>query len=158
MKRILMIGAIYILLSCVNSVYAEIKIKEPVYDIASGSSISYIRDAGNNTRGYSLNIDTSLSHGYSAASINGKYIRFNDGKKLYGFQTEFTIWLLANLGGGAGYLWGDKKGPVYHTFVGIPLWTSLKHEFVEPYYRCNFFKGEKYHEIGLMVKITTYTM
>lgn len=155
MKKIIMICVLCIVLQGANTAHARLY---PDCDVASGPSFAYIKDYKNGRTGYSMNVDTSLSHGQFAASINGKYIRFTDRDRLYGVQSEFTVWLLANLGGGVGYLWGNEKGRVYHVFVGLPILLRENGPayFLEPYYRCNFFKGNKYHEYGFMIKMTTF--
>ena len=127
----------------------------PENDVALGPALAY---AYGPDAGYALGFDTAYSHKSLAASVNLKYVR-QGGYQLYGAQTEFSIWFLANWGLGAGYLGGDDAGPVFHLFTGFPVGDD--HYFAEPYYRMNFFVPgglELIHEAGLMVKYTTFDM
>lgn len=125
-------------------------------DLVSGPSVAYARDNRNDRSGYSFNVDTSISVGVFAVSINAKSITISSDYFLYGFQLEFTVCFLANWGGGIGYLRGNKKGRVYHTFIGFPIPLRGGESFVEPYCKCNYFRGDLYHEIGITIKTLIY--
>jgi hypothetical protein len=133
----------------------------PNKDIGTGPSVAYIYS--DHKKGYSINYDTSYTYKFFASSVNLKYMNIG-GTKNYGFQTEFTFWFLANIGGGAGYLFGDKSAPIYHGFIGVPFGDDdFKHGpfhsyYIEPYYRLNYFNKKFIHEAGIMFKITTYTI
>lgn len=131
----------------------------PVNDFGIGPSIAYV--TGDDS--FAANLDISYSIFLFTASTNFKYISIEE-NRYYGPQFEFSVWLLLNLGGGAGYLWGDKEGRVYHFFAGLPVgddspfgWFSIDGSvYIEPFYRANFFRGDVYHEFGLMCKFNTF--
>jgi len=137
------------------------KISLPDKDIGTGPAISYLYCKGD--KGYAVNYDTSISKSLFTASLNLKYININNTTH-YGFQTEYTVWLYANIGGGAGYMFGKTRGPIFHGFIGCPFGNGglktgpFNSFYVEPYYRINYFKKEFIHEIGIMTKITTYSI
>lgn len=134
----------------------------PSWDFGIGPSIAYIPDGDG---AFAANLDLSLSHYIVTASVNLKYMKF-DGAEMYGPQFELTVWTGFNWGGGAGILRGDREGPVYHIFIGIPYgddtpfhWLSVHGSvYVEPYYRANFFKDEVFHEFGMMAKYNTFVI
>lgn len=131
----------------------------PVNDFGIGPSAAYV--TGDDS--FAANIDLSYSIFLFTASTNFKYMSI-EGNRYYGPQFEFTVWLLLNIGGGAGYLWGAEEGRVYHFFAGFPVgddspfgWFSIDGSvYVEPFYRANFFKGSVYHEFGIMCKFNTF--
>ena len=123
--------------------------------------------------GISANFDTSWSKGLFTASINLKLNHYPEsGATEFGPQAEFTYWFFANMGGGGGYLFGDRAGPILHLFVGFPLGDDFSKQgllgriispfrsfYIEPYARANFFfpDGLKFFvEVGVMIKITTF--
>jgi hypothetical protein len=135
---------------------ADGMIRLPEGDIALGPSVAY---AHGPRSGVALNFDTAYTQGVFAASLNLKYVGEPD-FRAYGAQAEGTIWLLANFGGGFGYLGGTEPGPVLHLFAGVPL-PLARHHFVEPYYRANFLLADEartIHEVGLMIKYTSFGM
>jgi hypothetical protein len=150
---------------CILSVFSMMAygqyINYPKNDYGTGPSTAFINCKHKN--GYSFNYDNSYTYGVFTSSINLKYINL-DGNENIGFQSEFTLWFLANIGGGIGYLFGNKPAPIYHGFIGIPYGDdNFKHSpfhsiYIEPYYRINYFNKQSIHEIGIMVKITTYTI
>jgi hypothetical protein len=140
----------------------------PEHEFGIGPSFSYILKAKNS--GYSFNFDTSYTHAFHWAviitpSINFKLIKL-DKEIYYGPQFELCYWYYVNVGGGVGYLFGEKNKPVYHIFVGLPLIPPIRIEkfmapfkilYFEPYYRLNVFsKNELFHEIGIIIKINTF--
>ncbi len=137
----------------------------PMHDIGIGPSGAYLFDGAH---GGAINIDVSYSIALFTASTNLKLIVVDD-RILAGPQLELTFWLFANIGGGVGYLGGSENGPVYHLFVGVPMgdnWLPKWFEpfngiYFEPFYRLNYFdpgEGRVMHEVGLMIKITTWTI
>jgi hypothetical protein len=150
-----------IILAFSSMLYGQYNIALPKNDIGTGPSIAYIYS--NHKKGYSINYDNSFTYKVFTPSINLKYMNIG-GVKNYGFQSEFTFWFIINIGGGAGYLFGSKAAPVYHGFIGIPFGDDdFKHGpfhsyYIEPYYRINYFNKKFIHEIGIMSKITTFTI
>ena len=125
----------------------------PENDLALGPGLAF---AYGPDAGYMLGFDTAYTHRSLAASVNLKYVG-QPGYQLYGAQAEFSYWFVATWGLGAGYLAGDDAGPIFHLFSGFPFGDD--HYFVEPYYRLNFFVPDGLqliHEVGLMVKYTTF--
>lgn len=135
-----------------------------------GPSIARITGGPDNGEGYSINFDTAYVSGTKFAlrpndlpfilnySLNLKYISIDD-VDIFGPQFELCLYLLFNVGGGAGYMWGTRHGAAYHAFAGLPLpltWSKVTERieavYVEPYYRFNVIDGSVYHEIGMMLK------
>ena len=128
-------------------------IRVPEGDVALGPAAAYVHGPDG---GWALGFDTAYCESLFAASLNLK-LASQPGRTLYGAQAEGSVWMLANWGGGVGYLLGTSHGPVFHLFAGLPYGDA--HAFVEPYYRLNFFvpgELELIHEVGLVVKYTTF--
>jgi hypothetical protein len=140
----------------------------PKHDLGIGPSVAYIGGADD---GISVNLDAAYCHGLLAASLNLKLNEYpSTNQTFYGPQAEFSFWFLVNVGGGAGYLFGDQQGPVLHTFVGLPLgddflskdYEPFESGYIEPYIRTNFFypRGDDgvafLFESGVYFKLTTY--
>jgi len=124
------------------------------HSIAVGPSVASV--SGDN--GISFNLDLSYTWIVFTPSLNFKYIS-TDEQKMTGAQFEFTMWVIANIGGGVGYFSGDEGGFVPHFFVGLPIPLGgadgyFEIFYFEPYYRANFFE-ETMHEYGIYVKIST---
>jgi hypothetical protein len=135
-----------------------------------GPSISYCVTEKSKHKGYSANLDLSYSIWLFTPSINFKYLNLRN-TSYYGAQFEACIFILLNVGGGAGYLWGGRPGPVYHIFIGAPFPLPLSDKdgkpytaidmsplhvfYFEPYLRINFIKKETVFEIGLLMKFNT---
>ena len=146
--------------------HGAMSISTPEHDIALGPGGAYVYDG---TSGGAVNFDLAYTHHLFAASTNLKLIR-SGGQTLAGPQLELTGFLLANFGGGVGYLMGSEHGPVYHLFVGVPFGDDFSFMpkgqpfqtlYVEPYYRLNYFdpgEGRTYHELGMMLKVTTFEL
>lgn len=143
-----------------SAVYAnDFKVPFGQGDLSVGPSAAIV-----GSDGFALNLDASLAFINLAGSLNGKLVQRN-GQTLYGAQVEATVWLVANLGGGVGYLAGSEYGPVVDLFVGLPIPGSVsnldpfKASFVEPYYRYNLMYSDArwapFHEVGVFIKITT---
>jgi hypothetical protein len=152
---------VFFILLTISMVTSGQYINYPKNDFGTGPSIAF--NICDHKIGYSVNYDNSYTYGIFTSSINLKYLNIN-GNENVGFQSEFTLWFLANIGGGIGYLFGNKPAPIYHGFIGIPYGDdNFKHGpfhsiYVEPYYRINNFNKKTIHEFGIMVKITTYTI
>ncbi len=134
---------------------ATYEFDSPDRDWALGPAASYVHGPRS---GWAINFDTAYCDGNAAGSLNLKFLH-EPGYTLYGAQAELSVWFIANWGGGAGYLLGTEHGPVFHLFTGFPFGDG--HAFLEPYYRLNFFVPdglELIHEVGLMIKHTTFTI
>ena len=165
-------SAIFIFLFCVPAVLKANNFgfgNIPQRDVAVGPSIAHVSFDGGSAM--AVNADISWSYDIFSLSVNGKMVRGDD-TSLWGVQLEGTIYLIANLGAGMGFLSGDgTTEPCVHLFVGLPLGSSLRsisntlHEvfqppfkggFIEPYYRLNWFNGKVFHEVGVFFKLTTW--
>jgi hypothetical protein len=131
----------------------------PINVISIGPSISTF------DKNLSANIDTSWTLLIFTSSINIKYIRLNN-TNCYGFQSEFTLWLIINFGGGFGQMYGSERGQIKHLFFGLPLNLTkmgagqnndsrFPGRFVEPYVRINYFNNKHYIEAGIYYKVQT---
>ncbi len=131
---------------------------EPYNDISFGPSFGYIND------GYTLNAEISHSISLITSSVLLRDLVVNENHNFV-IQSEVTLWFIANMGGGIGYLVNENI-PFYNIFIGIPI-TVVFHDFlekiepfymfyIEPYVRFNYFDGKRINEYGLLFKITTY--
>ena len=104
-------------------------ISVPQGDFGIGPGFAYVYGK---THGYAVNLDLSYSWVLFTASLNGKLVQ-EESAVYGGVQAELTIWLLANLGGGVGYMVGDLEGPIYHWFVGLPIGDDWIPDWMNPF-------------------------
>jgi len=140
----------------------------PKGGLSVGPAVAFVPADGG---GAHVSIDAALCFGIFSISGNVKMMTHKD-DLLFGGGMEATVFVGLNLGGGVGYLAGhDVHGVALNTFVGAPvplellgikLASKLGRRFkmivLEPYYRLNWFNGGYSHEIGLMVKITNFSL
>ena len=102
-----------------------------------------------------------LSFWPCAASADFRYLEI-DGSPAYGPAFELSAFMGPIVGVGAGRFYGDNPGTVRTIFVGVPIPASEKFQWrfyesavvlVEPYYRLNFFRGGRFHEFGVYIKL-----
>ena len=150
---------ILLLISFLLNGYSSPQERFPEHDISIGPSVAYVNSE--NQHGLSSNFDIGYTYYLFTTSINFKQMKIEN-KNLYGAQAEFTIWAFLNFGGGYGYLYDQKYEWVSHFFIGLPVGGDIfkigpfKSQYIEPYYRVNFYKNKKYHEFGILFKMTTF--
>ena len=119
--------------------------------------------------GWAYNLELTGTELIFSGTLNLRLVDLDSGERLYGPQVEAAAWYVANLGLGVGYLLGDRPGPTWHVFVGLPVGDDVIPEalrpfesgYIEPYYRLSGVGatgGELMHEVGLLLKITTYSI
>ena len=147
------------------SVFADSGIRGPnthANGFSIGPSFSWLQDEDGD--GWAANIDAAFTYFLFTGSLNAKVMNADNGYSA-GAQLEATVWFLLNMGGGIGYLFGEESGPAYHFFLGLPIPGSLAGHtrfgpftdaFIEPYYRPFYFEERWIHELGVLVKVTTY--
>ncbi|OHD08019.1 MAG: hypothetical protein A2Y41_05820 [Spirochaetes bacterium GWB1_36_13] len=158
---------LFLFLPCFASAFFNL-FPEPDHEISIGPSFSLISQG--KKIGYSFNFDLSLTDSfgsdlfYFTPSINLKQLRINN-QVFTGFQTEFTVWLTVNIGGGWGYLWGDSQSSIIHLFTGLPIPLEFDPPFdyfhtfyLEPYGRLLFFDEKLYYEFGLLIKMSSFDL
>jgi len=162
-------AASILLLACIASPPAGAQqphVVMPKHDIGLGPSLAYLHGEGH---GIMLALEGSYTYDWFTAALDLAYAR-DEGGDLFGPRLELSVWHYVNLGAGAGYLFGSRRGPVAHLFFGFPLpglhlpegFAPFSTLYFEPCYRLSFFfpgSGfELLHEAGVMVKINTYAM
>ncbi|MBU1221972.1 hypothetical protein KKF34_05895 [Myxococcota bacterium] len=122
--------------------------------------------------GTAVSFDVAYCYFLFAVSATAKMIAKDD-MLLFGGSIEVNANLILSVGGGAGYMsdGADNNDFLFHAFVGLPIpleflsrdiMRSIKKHFksaiIEPYYRYNWFGDRRWHEIGLMLKMMTFSI
>jgi hypothetical protein len=70
---------------------------------------------------------------------------------------EAGAWLVLNVGGGYSLGTGGPNGASgFHLFLGLPFLLPTSSFYIEPYYRVLFATSDALHEVGLLLKWTSW--